>query len=130
MGYVYVIEAGDFCKIGISDKSVEQRMRSLQTGCPVKFERVWCSRNIPDELECERELHNYFREFKSSGEWFKIPFIKAAEKADEVCRNGPDLIRIKSLEAENAQLKALLKDSYTKDEIVNAIIGALNTNRN
>ena len=83
MGYVYVFEAGKHCKIGISDKSVEQRKMSIQTGCPVKIQRVWCSRNIPDALACEKRLHNYFRQKNTSGEWFEIPFFEAAEEADE-----------------------------------------------
>ena len=125
MGYVYVAEAGKYCKIGISDKSVEQRMKSVQTGCPVKIQRVWCSRNIPDALDCEKILHNHFRHKNTSGEWFEISFFEAAEQADKVCRNGADQMRIQSLEAEITQLKEMLKVSYTKEEITDAIINIL-----
>ena len=125
MGYVYVAEAGKYCKIGISETSVEQRMKNIQTGCPVKIQRVWCSRNIPDALGCEKILHNHFRKHNTSGEWFEISFFQAAEEADKVCRCGEDITRIKQLEAENQQLKEMLKRTYTQDEIVNAIINML-----
>ena len=125
MGYVYVLEAGEHCKIGISDKSVEQRKMSIQTGCPVKIQRVWCSRNIPDALACEKRLHNYFRQKNTSGEWFKIPFFEAAEEAEKICENGDDLMRIKELETENTQLKEMLKFTWTAEEITGAIISIL-----
>ena len=132
MGYVYVMEAGEHCKIGISDRSVEQRKKSIQTGCPVKIQRVWCSRNIPDALECEKILHNHFLKKRTSGEWFKISFFEAAEEADKVCKNGADAMRIKSLESENAQLKEtlaqMMKTSFTKEDILDAIVGILQKN--
>ena len=122
MGYVYVAEAGKHCKIGISEHSVEQRMKSIQTGCPFKIQRVWCSRNIPDALACEKLLHNHFKDKNTSGEWFEIPYFEAAEEADKVCKNGADAIRIKALEKENEQLKEMLKEAYTKEEIAEAVI--------
>ena len=120
MGFVYVVEAGKHCKIGISEHSVDQRTKSLQTGCPVKFQRVWCSRNIPDHLACEKILHNYFRDRNTNGEWFEIPFFEAAEQADKVCTIGADKKRIEDLEKENAELRDRLMHSFTVDNLTSA----------
>lgn len=125
MGYVYVAEAGKFCKIGISDTCVEQRMKSIQTGCPVKIGRVWCSRNIPDNRECEHILHNHFQSKRSHGEWFNISFFEAAEAAEKICKNGADVEKIQSLQQENERLKKQIQQSYTRDDVVKAIIELL-----
>ena len=122
MGYVYVAEAGKYCKIGISETSVDQRMKTLQTGCPEKIRRVWCSRNIPDHLECEKQLHDHFKTVNTSGEWFEVSFFEAAEEANRVCQNGADKELIQKLINENRNLKERLGEAITKEEIADAIV--------
>lgn len=130
MGYVYVAEAGKYCKIGIAEFSVDNRMKSVQTGCPVKIQRVWCSRNIPDHLACEKILHNHFRSKCSHGEWFEISFFEAAEYADQVCTIGSDKKRIEELEKENVYLKEQLKSQFSIDELAELINDLLKKRRN
>ena len=120
MGFVYVAEAGKYCKIGISEHSVDHRLKTIQTGCPVKLQRIWCSRNIPDHLDCEKILHNHFKEKNSHGEWFEISFFEAAEYADKVCTNGADKKRIEDLEKENTVLREKLKHSFTINDLSHA----------
>ena len=103
MGYVYVMDATKIgaVKIGVSECSVDIRQRSIQTGCPAKIERVWCSKNIPDYRECEKELHKYFHEYRMQGEWFAVPFSKASIKANEITTRSAT-----PLERKIAQLEA------------------------
>lgn len=86
MGYVYIMEVPSLnaCKIGISEHSVEKRQQTIQTSCPGKIERVWCSRNIPDYRLCERKLHEIFSEQRTNGEWFNVDFTKACVQADKI----------------------------------------------
>ena len=105
MGYVYVMEAPKLgkIKIGISEHDVHQRQKSVQTGCPEKIERCWCSRNIPDFIEIEKELHSIFKSKNSSGEWFNLDFNTAVLKADKLCKEGVNK-ETKRLIEENAEI--------------------------
>lgn len=92
-------------KIGIAEHSVEQRQKSIQTGCPEKIGRVWCSRNIPDYKEVEKALHLQFFHKQTNGEWFRIPFLEAAEEADRLCRSGSQEYEIERLKNQIEELK-------------------------
>ena len=67
---VYIIKAGNFYKIGISN-DVKKRLRSIQTANAQK-----CT--IIATLECqnaqakELEIHRYLSEFRANGEWFML----------------------------------------------------------
>ncbi len=63
---VYIIECGDYVKIGIA-QNAHSRMAALQTGNPYQLKLV---ADIPGGLALEMELHNDFVEYRTSGEWF------------------------------------------------------------
>ena len=108
-GYVYVIEVASLgcVKIG-SSRDAEYRFGVIQTHTPGKITRKWFSRPIPDYRECERELHELFKDKKRQGEWFDVPYIEAVVEADRVTTDGSLLSENKRLRAENDLLKEML----------------------
>ena len=92
MPYVYVMQASDVCKIGITSTSIEQRKREIQTGCPFPITKVWSSNDIGNALEIESILHNYFNGKRTSGEWFKEKFATIVTKADMLINNPHKLL--------------------------------------
>jgi hypothetical protein len=68
-GCVYFIEtdSGDI-KIGYSEKSPLQRLRALQTACPMKLKLLAAT---PGNAEYERRLHARFDWSRIRGEWFQ-----------------------------------------------------------
>ena len=127
MGYLYVLKAGAYCKVGITDHSVYRRMKLLQTGCPLKIEKMWSSKDIPNYKECEKELHKKLQPYCSSGEWFHFPYVKACMEADKITRDSntdQDLLRenmelkskVQSLETKVKCLEAMLKNDYRSEQ--------------
>lgn len=116
MGFVYVMECKSydgktFCKVGISENDPARRKFSIQTGCPFEIKRTWVSRNIPDYKECEIKIHNELIDFKTRGEWFCIPFVRACYYADKICKDGLHTYAekiIQSIKDEQQKLKMRL----------------------
>jgi len=119
VGFVYVMKAGDYCKIGITEHSVYKRMKQIQTGCPLTIEKVWKSKDIPNYKECEKALHKRFHEFGSSGEWFKFPYLKVCIEADQITR---DYAYDQDLLEENRQLKQEIKRLTVKCNALEAMM--------
>lgn len=69
-GYIYFIGNLDqgCVKIGYS-KKVNQRLRSLQTGSPIKLKII---KKIKGNRSKERKLHKRFAHLNKHGEWFNI----------------------------------------------------------
>jgi hypothetical protein len=72
--YVYAIAASavDAVKIGISSDPAD-RLRSLQTGCPVPL-KLRASQDCLDREAarwCEQHLHRRLKRYRLDGEWFK-----------------------------------------------------------
>jgi len=65
-GYVYVIDAGEYIKIGFGVKPT-QRLKDLQTGSPTKLKLLLC---IKGNTKLERDLHKKFAAHRVEGEWF------------------------------------------------------------
>lgn len=72
MGNVYIIKAGEFYKIGRTYKTIQDRIKALQTGCPYKIEPIAFYRGEHYKL-LEIQLHIILREngFESFNEWYK-----------------------------------------------------------
>jgi len=66
--YVYFIKAGDFIKIGYSEKSPERRLKEMQTASPLKLEIIV---TLKGNRNKEKELHCKFRHLREQGEWFR-----------------------------------------------------------
>lgn len=78
---VYFIEAvgTNKVKIGFTDGPVENRLKQLQTGCPVPLA---VRAVVEGDLRAEGRFHLRFAHLKQEGEWFEI---------------GPDLARFMDL---------------------------------
>lgn len=75
---IYCIEAdGIGIKIGFTDGTVEDRIRSLQTGCPVELRSRWTL----TVGQChESDAHLFFRPFRLRGEWFSMDIAETADR--------------------------------------------------
>lgn len=72
---IYAIRAGDVAvKFGVA-KDPEDRLKTLQTGCPHKLELI-AVMDLPHTNE--RLMHKYLSEHRLMGEWFK-PCEKVTE---------------------------------------------------
>jgi len=69
-GYVYVLQAGPYYKIGAS-KDIGQRIKQLSTLPPFNLTLVH-SIKTPDMFGVERNLHDLFRLKRINGEWFEL----------------------------------------------------------
>lgn len=71
-GTVYVVgnEDQQVCKIGFTTKKPEERMKSIQTGCPYPIEvlKTWDGLKRKDE----KLLHETYSRYNLNGEWFEI----------------------------------------------------------
>lgn len=67
-GWVYVVGFAGYVKIGFTSRSVEERIVSLQTGCP---EPIAVYATLRGSLSFERHLHDRFKSFHTQGEWFR-----------------------------------------------------------
>lgn len=73
MEYVYVADFGDSVKIGYST-NVANRMKQLES---IRGRRVKSLYYEKAERPTERQLHHHFRERRTEGEYFAIPFEDA-----------------------------------------------------
>jgi hypothetical protein len=72
-GYIYVIQAHKFVKIGFSSEDrLEQRLQSIQSSCPLKIKLIY---KDMANLEAETAIHKAFKEFSVQGEWYEYKGI-------------------------------------------------------
>lgn len=70
-GYVYFISDGRYVKIGVATGTVEERLKTLQTGNPNKL-IVLNSLLVDNPFEVEANYHLLFKNKHVNGEWFDI----------------------------------------------------------
>ena len=73
---VYLLKAGPDFKIGIA-KNVAHRVKTLQTGNANVVRTVFTRRydERREAMGIEKSLHDEFRMFRSTGEWFRPPNV-------------------------------------------------------
>jgi len=69
-GYVYVIRAGDYFKIGRTG-NVDSRLAQIRTACPLAAGLVM-AQEVADPIRLEAELHKEFALHRVHGEWFVL----------------------------------------------------------
>jgi len=73
-GYIYFImtmaDGEDLWKIGYTRNHPEQRLRQLQTGCPLHLELMGF---LPADAEDERAIHKKYKAQRVRGEWYDLP---------------------------------------------------------
>ncbi len=71
VGIVYLIKSGELYKIGMTTGTIENRVKSLQTGSPHRLEIIHTIKtNDPHNLETY--LHDLFKNKRVNGEWFNL----------------------------------------------------------
>jgi len=76
----------DYYKIGVS-VDVPERLSQLQTGCPEPLELVF-EHKVSNAIVLEKEWHEYFKEFNTMGEWFKLENHQMEEFIDSIFDNA------------------------------------------
>ena len=69
-GFVYVLQAGEFYKIGVS-KHVDSRIKQLATLPPFDLELI-CTIETADMYGLEKVMHMRFDHVRVKGEWFEL----------------------------------------------------------
>ena len=100
---IYFIKCGDFVKIGYS-KSVEKRLKSLQTANPNQLEII---SSFDGNRKEEEHIHYRFRKFKVSGDWFILT----------------DEIKEYAIKRKGKKPKQLFEDNLNKGDIVRIVLG-------
>lgn len=90
MGYVYFIqkENEDIFKIGMTTKSPEKRLASIQTGSPDEL-ILYGSISSSQPAKLEKEIHKKYKNHRIRGEWYSIPVGEVKTFLD----NHPDTIK-------------------------------------
>ena len=72
-GFVYIIQANDYFKIGKTFGSIKNRIKVLQTGCPFKMNLVAFYKG-DDYSKVEHELHKVCTNYGChvNLEWFSL----------------------------------------------------------
>lgn len=76
-GFVYLIQSGEFTKIGIA-QDVRARMSNLQTGHPRPLELLGAV-EVANCAKAEAELHGMFSAQRITGEWFDLSGLDVKE---------------------------------------------------
>ena len=71
-GWVYMVAAGPFTKIGMTQQRVEDRAKQIDSGLPVPASLVHCWKTT-DPRKLESCLHYILRSYRTRLEWFKLP---------------------------------------------------------
>lgn len=71
MGKIYLLQVGDFFKIGYTKNNVEKRVKQLQTGSPdiITIKHVFESKH---GMKIERTLHRIYSYKRICGEFFDL----------------------------------------------------------
>lgn len=71
-----------YAKVGISDRP-EQRLSSLQTGCPFRMHRAAVIKCLSRKQarEVEAGIHASLAPFMSAGEWFRFDWSDIADRS-------------------------------------------------
>ena len=83
----------DRVKIGKCSSNLYHRRNQIQNGCPdpIKLLGIIRGNNASEVNTLETELHQRFKEFQTSGEWFKIvPEISAF--IENFAESGEDIL--------------------------------------
>ena len=71
MATIYVLQQGNYFKIGLTKRDFNKRLKELQTGCPFELKpKLLISTNRPELLE--KLLHAKFSQSRRLGEWFSL----------------------------------------------------------
>jgi hypothetical protein len=70
-GIVYLLQSGEFYKIGITTQPIEKRVKQIQSSMPHSIHVLHTIRSIDIE-NLEAGLHKRFKDSCVNGEWFRL----------------------------------------------------------
>lgn len=92
---VYLIRNGEgFYKIGRTKLKTKERIKQLQTGSSSEIELI-AECEVENTSKVEAALHNRYRIFNVSGEWFDLPIKEVNSFVDTVKRLNETFISLK-----------------------------------
>jgi hypothetical protein len=101
-GIVYLICDGEHFKIGVTTKTLDERLRELQTGNP--DELFVCNYYVTDTpFKLETMLHNRYFCHKIKNEWFDVDsytvahFVEICEKYQKIIDSLRDNVFFKAI---------------------------------
>ena len=71
MGKMYLLECNGLYKIGVTTRSMKNRIKDLQTGNPYIISLVFHKACI-NYIDMEKYFHNKFADKRLVGEWFAL----------------------------------------------------------
>lgn len=91
VAFVYVMQAGDYIKIGVTTTSIIQRAKQVQTGCPTPIEEIFffSMESSSEAYFCEKLLHQELCFHRSHGEWFHC-FKRYTSKIEKIIGKKSD----------------------------------------
>lgn len=91
-GYVYLIcdSANNLYKIGVTRKTIDKRIKELQTGNATSLHLVaYHETDYPFRIETM--LHNKYANSKANGEWFNLT-LEETTSFNETCKKQEEII--------------------------------------
>lgn len=110
MQYIYLIQSGEYYKIGIANDP-KSRLAQLQTGNPIKLQLVFCY-GFEDASAVERVLHQKYTDLRINGEWFGFDHSPEYEFS-QICF----MLGGKSLDIPQSEQEAELEEVEEAEEI-------------
>lgn len=86
--FLYVLEAGPFCKVGITH-NLTNRLQTYATHCPLPFS---CALVVEMKTQfargLERAVHKQLESRKQRGEWFNVSAAEAIQALEAAKKEG------------------------------------------
>jgi len=87
-GYIYVLGAQQYVKVGMTKFSIYRRWHQMRTSNPWLEPPLYVSPPLMDRVnDAERMCHAVLAEFRVTGEWFDCPRELAIDMVQEVIRD-------------------------------------------
>lgn len=81
--YVYIITAGEFCKIGVTG-NLKKRLKQYRIHCPLEVQMAFVQGVHPgDVFKLESAVHDLLQDKRTHGEWFLVKLDAAAEAVNK-----------------------------------------------
>jgi hypothetical protein len=125
---VYVMQAGEYCKIGISHRG-ETRKREIQIGTPVLISNEYFTELIANPHKVEKLVHNALKKYRSSGEWFRITFDEAVKTVKRLVAEHGNRKLIEIRPVDESGIKEIINTFYVPRERKEADVPVLNLDR-
>ncbi len=93
---LYIMQAGNFIKIGITARAIKSRASEIQTGCPLAITDIFYI-VLADKASMhntELKLHKKFKKYHTYGEWFTKFYRFIGYIAEEINKSPADFIHV------------------------------------